>query len=90
MARRVLVEFWKWTAMFIVLIYLCNLRSHLIKGIPIKPPLSMEELTSDRFNYKILIFPSMKFVAEFQRENVKKRLVTHEGEKVKEQQIQFF
>ena len=49
-------EVWKWGAMFIILLYLCNLRSHLIKGIMMKSPESIEELATTRYSFKVLIF----------------------------------
>ena len=55
--RRVFNEFWKFGAMFIVLFYLCNLRSHLIKTIKIPPPNSIEELALPRYTYKLLTSP---------------------------------
>ena len=50
-ARTVLNEFWKFGAMFIVLIYLCNLRSHLIKGIKERPIQSFQELLKSDFAF---------------------------------------
>ena len=82
-ARRLLNEFWKWGAMFIVLIYLCNLRSHLIKGITQKPPQSLWELGSTKYTYKVLVFryfdyqPEMKPIVEQNRHVIKpgKRII---------------
>ena len=74
-ARRVFNEAWKWGAMFIVLIYLCNLRSHLIKKIPVKPPDSIEELVSSNYDYKILIFPGFDNHPTLRGMENKKRLV---------------
>ena len=71
-ARRLLNEVWKWGAMIIVLVYRCNLRSHLIKGSTIKPPRSIEELGSTRYTYKVLIFFPFKYQPEMipmQRQN---------------------
>ena len=52
--RRVLNDFWKFGAMFIVLVYLCNLRSHLIKAIKVAPPNSLEDLALPKYTYKLL------------------------------------
>ena len=58
-ARRVLNEFWKFGAMFIVLIYLCNLRSHLIKTTKVPLPNSVEEMALPKYSYKLLLPPYM-------------------------------
>ena len=57
--RRVFNEFWKFGAMFIVFVYLCNLRSHLIKTVKMPAPNSLEELASPRYPYKLLAPPNM-------------------------------
>ena len=58
-AQRVLNEVWKFGAMFIVFIYLCNLRSHLIKTIKVPPPNTVEELALPKYNYKVLLSPDL-------------------------------
>ena len=50
-ARIVLTQFWNFATMFIVLIYLCNLRSHLIRGIKEKPIQSYQELLDSDLHF---------------------------------------
>lgn len=59
--RRVFNEFWKFGAMFIVLIYLCNLRSHLIRTIKVPPAKSFKDLSLPQYTYKVLL-PSYMIV----------------------------
>ena len=61
-ARKILTEIWKFVAMFIVLVYLCNLRSHLIKGIVQAPPKNENELASTKYNYPVMVIDPMKIL----------------------------
>ena len=61
--------------MFIVLAYLCNLRSYLIKKNTAKPPNTLEELASSVYDYKILMFPGFDAHPAFQSMANKERLV---------------
>lgn len=59
-ARKILTEVWKYVAMFIVLVYLCNLRSHLIKGVIEAPPNSEDELASTKYKYPVMVIEPFK------------------------------
>ena len=76
-ARRLIGVVWKFGAMFLVLSYLCNLRSHLIKPITVKPPESIKELVSSKYSYKILILPAFANFPALQTMDNPGRLVKH-------------
>ena len=56
-SRILLSTTWILASMFMVFIYLCNLRSHLVRAFEETPPYSTEELALPKHYYKLHFFP---------------------------------
>ena len=68
--------------MFIVLIYLCNFRSHMIKKVKVPPPNSWEDLALPRYSYKVLVGYGIEGTGETANSLVRQdRLVIHKGKR---------
>ena len=52
-ARILLSQFWKFAVMLVIAVYLCNLRSHLIRGLKTDAPDSFHTLAASEFSYKL-------------------------------------
>ena len=55
-SRLLLSAIWSMVSMFIVFIYLCNLRSHLIKELEEVPPKSFKEFVLTKYSYRLHIW----------------------------------
>ena len=64
-SRIMLSVVWSMVSMFVAFIYLCNLRSHLIKKMEEVPPKSIEDFILPQYSYKLHVwyqFQSLDFV----------------------------
>lgn len=74
-------EIWKFGAMFIIIFYLCNLRSHLIKKLRVAPPNSIEDLALPSYKYKVMIPAGVEVVNKASRSLAKQgRFIAQKGE----------
>lgn len=75
-SRIFLSTIWITGSMFIIFIYLCNLRSHLIRGIQEIPPGSIEEFIQDKFSQKLHYFPRLRAAPDFKQLAMQGRYVS--------------
>ena len=66
-SRIFLSTVWITASMFLVFIYLCNLRSHLMMGIQETAPNSLEELVQTKYSHKLHFVPQALYLPSFKQ-----------------------